>query len=122
MRSRAEVPDQIDPDLLALVAQHVAVGSEIATVSQGRTNRIDSISPAGIEISTEKSGRGDGPQLVPGWMFNIAWDELERTGRLRASDLVKVAKRSSAVCAVLAAFPLVNVVSERPIELRLQRP
>jgi hypothetical protein len=122
MRRRTEVPDQIDPELLALIEKHIAIGCEIATVSQGHTNRVESISPAGLEISTEKSDRGDGPQLVPGWMFNVAWDELERTGRLRASDLVRVAKRSSAVCAVLAALPTVSVVSERPIELRLQQP
>jgi hypothetical protein len=122
MRTRTEVPDQIDPELLALIENHVAVGSEIGTVSQGRTNRVESISPAGVEISTEKSDRGDGPQLVPGWMFNVAWDELERTGRLRAADLRKAAKRSSAVCAVIAALPVVSVVSERPIELRLQQP
>lgn len=118
--TRSDVPAAINDELLRLLEQHLSPGRTVTTVWLGRTNRIESISPLGIEISTEKSERTGGPQLVDGWMFNVAWEELTRTKRLRASELVRVAKRSSAVCAVLAALPQIDIVSERPVELRLK--
>ena len=58
-------------------------------------------------------------------MFNVAWDYLAANGRLtnrylRAGDGLNV-KPSSAVCAVLAHLPGVDVVGRRPIEVALRK-
>jgi hypothetical protein len=77
-----------------------------------------------VWIETERSARlGRGAEPVPAWMLNVAWDHLVANGRLTnryllAEDGLNV-KRSSAVCALLAALPFVEVVSRRPIELAL---
>jgi hypothetical protein len=54
-------------------------------------------------------------------MFQLAVDQLEAHGRLTnayllSSDGLNV-KRSSAVCAILARLPWVEVASRRPVEL-----
>lgn len=99
-----------------------AVGS-VVTLANGKRNRIERVDGAGVLMSTEASdAKGSGAQLVPAWMINVAWRHLRASGSLTnryllSSDGLNV-KRSSAVCALLARLPGVEVVSSRPIELR----
>lgn len=115
---------ELDPDLLALLEEHVPVGSIIPTISSGAPNRVVAVSRAGIDVETERSqSRASGPRRVPAWMIQIAWQRLQSRGRLTnrellASDDLNV-KRSSFVCAVLAKLPGVEVQSTRPLVLIL---
>lgn len=99
-----------------------AVG-QVVTLSNGKPNRIERVDSSGVLMSTEASeAKGSGAQLVPAWMLNVAWRHLRSTGSLTnryllSSDGLNV-KRSSAVCALLARMPGVEVVSSRPIALR----
>ena len=102
-------------------------GTTIPTVSNGRPNRITSVTREGAYVVTEKSeAEGKGSQLVPAWMIQVAWDHLERHGSLTNKYLLSSeglnVKRSSAVCAMLARLPRVRVASSHsPIRLELER-
>lgn len=110
-------------DLQERIERVVSVGDVILTLSNSQPNRIDTISRDGVIIETTKSSREGRAQLVPGWMFQVAWDELIEHGQLTNRHLLYDlnVKRSSAVCAVLARLPEVTVASERPIRLLLRR-
>ncbi len=115
--------DRLDPDLLRLLRQLASTTPVVTTISSRRPNRISGVGPDGVWIETERSDeKGAGPQHVPAWMIQIAWDHLRREGELTnayllAADGLNV-KRSSAVCALLAGLPGVSVASSRPIRLR----
>lgn len=114
------IADDLWSDLKAVVREDQVV---YTLGQQRKANRIHNVGRQAISISTEHSGGG--PEEVPAWMFNTAWDALKRAGSLRASDLqgpVLNVKRSSAVCAILALLPRVEVASARPIELKLLPP
>lgn len=75
-------------------------------------------------VVTERSRELRRPaQLVPAWMIQIAWEYLAShralTNRYLLADDGLNVKRSSFVCALLAALPGVTVTARRPIELRL---
>jgi hypothetical protein len=55
-------------------------------------------------------------------MLNLGWRHLRTDGTVANEHLVNDhrARRSSAVCTLLAALPNVEVVSSRPILLRLR--
>jgi HKD family nuclease len=116
--------DQFDQDLLSLLRSAVPVGSVIATLAEGRSNVVVDITEHGVYVETSRSRtRQTGAQLVPAWMLQLAWDYLTRYGQLSnryllADDGLNV-KRSSAVCALLAELPGVEIASRRPIVLRL---
>jgi HKD family nuclease len=121
------VPDErFDPQLLAMLRRASPPGSVITTITEGRPNTIADITPDGVYVQTGRSrARGTGPQLVPAWMVQLAWDYLQRYGELTnrhllAEDGLNV-KRSSAVCALLAQLPDVDTASTRPVVLRLRR-
>ena len=124
----AEVPapagDVFAPDLWAQLQTTLAPGMTVPTVVERKPNRIVELTPSGVWIETTRSrDRGRGAEFVPAWMFNIAWDYLAANRRLTnryllASDGLNV-KRSSAVCALLAQLPSVEVTRRRPIELSL---
>ena len=124
----AEVPaesvDVFAPDLWAELRAVLTAGMTVPTVVERKPNRIVELTPSGVWIETTRSReRGRGAELVPAWMFNIAWDYLVANGRLTnryllAGDGLNV-KRSSAVCALLAQLPTVAVTGRRPIELTL---
>jgi hypothetical protein len=109
-----------------ILEQSLTVGTTIRTISDGRPNTIRAVTPEGVYIETEASlAKGRPAQIVPGWMIDLAWEYLEAHGSLTnayllSSDGLNV-KRSSAVCAILACLPDVEVTSTRPIELRLRR-
>ena len=98
--------------------------ADIPTISDGRPNWIEEVTPDGVWVETERSRQlGRPAQLVPAWMIQIAWEYLASHGTLTnryllADDGLNV-KRSSFVCALLATLPDVTVTSRRPIELRL---
>ena len=120
MLRRQDVPAAIENELLTLIEAALAPGTVIHTIADGRPNTLEAIEPVGIWVVTERSTRRGGAELVPGWMFNVGWRELSLGRVLEARELVKVAKRSSAVCAVLAQLPEVEVHSSRPIRLALR--
>ncbi len=81
-----------------------------------KPNRIVETTPAGLYVETESSKeKGNPPQLIPAWMFTLAWDYLRTHGQLSnryllATDGLNV-KRSSAVCAILSKLPGVTAVT-----------
>ena len=116
---------RLSPELLSLLRTHAPAGSTIATVADGNPNWITGVGDDGVWIETESSkAKGSGPQLVPAWMIQVAWDHLQHSGSLENSYLVSTeglnVKRSSAVCALLASLPGVVVASSRPIRLELR--
>jgi HKD family nuclease len=121
----AAISDTIAPDLWEELQTVLAPGVVVHTITQQRPNTIVDLTRDGVWIETERSVRlGRGAEHVPAWMLNIAWDYLAANGRLTNSHLLATdglnVKRSSAVCAILALLPSVEVVSHRaPIELRL---
>lgn len=119
--------EKLSEHLYASLRAAIEDGSTVATIANGRPNLVTEIGYEGAWIITEKSeAEGKGPQLVPAWMIQAAWDHLARTGSitneyLLSSDGLNV-KRSSAVCALLARLPDVRVTSTRsPIRLELTR-
>ena len=100
----------------------IADGETIRTVATGVPNHVIRIAPEGVYIETEKSrNEGKGPQLVPAWMIDVAYDELQRAGSLSQQKLLHEldVKRSAAVTAILARLPGVEVVSASPTTLGL---
>ena len=112
-------------ELRADVELACPVGFELRTLAADKPNWIMDVTDEGVWIHTEKSKDEGEPQLVSGWMLQTAWDHLAEyesltNGYLLRTDGLNV-KRSSAVCAVLAALPAVDVVSTTPITL-VRRP
>lgn len=111
---------ELDDDLLARVAEVVEVGDAIETLSNKRTNWVASFDRTGVRVETERSrARATGPQLVPAWMIVVAWEQLCKNGTLSHIELLHDlnVKRSAFVCALLAQFPDVVVVQDRPTAL-----
>lgn len=99
----------------------VEPGDEIATLTSLKLNEIMRVDRDGIDVSTERSRRlGIGPQRVPAWMVMRAWEHLRTHGQLTQPELLEVlaVKRSAFVCALIAAFPDVDVEGVRPTKLR----
>ena len=116
---------EMSDDLYARVNAAIQPGSEIETVANKQINRIAAIDRTGVHVETARSDkRGTGPQFVPGWMIETAWEHLRRHGELSQVVLLNDlnVKRSAFVCALLARFPDVVVHSNRPVVLRLAAP
>ncbi|MBP2454120.1 hypothetical protein [Mycolicibacterium lutetiense] len=111
---------ELDDELLERITE-VASGSDvIQTLSNKRTNWMTSFDRAGVWVETERSrARASGPQLVPAWMIVVAWEQLCKNGTLSHIELLNYLniKRSAFVCALLAQFPDVVVVQDRPTVL-----
>jgi hypothetical protein len=89
----------------------------------GNPNTIVDIVESGVLVETETSMKSDkGPQLVPAWMLNLGWRHLQTDGTVTNQHLLNDhnVRRSSAVCALLAALPDVEVVSSLPIVLSMR--
>jgi hypothetical protein len=116
-------PTKLSPEVHRLLADAIPPGTTIATLANGKPNRIVGVTYDGVLVETEASkAKGTGPQLVDAWMLESAWTHLRRHGSLTNAYLVSSSglnvKRSAAVCAILAKLPGVQVASSRPIELR----
>lgn len=106
--------------LLELLLERAPRGSEIHTLSSRRPNWVVDINSDGVWVETEASrSKGSSPQLVDAWMLDVAWAELTSRGEISNDWLLnkRHVHRSSFVCAALAQFPGVRVVSRRPIQL-----
>lgn len=118
--------DDLDDELFDLLRTHVVAGSVVQTLGNGHPNWITAVMREGILVETERSrAQATGPQLVPAWMIQSAWDYLNTHGSLThkyllAGDGLNV-KRSAAVCAILARLPGIEVASSRPILLTKRR-
>jgi hypothetical protein len=120
--SQASRPVELDGELYERICSAVKPGDEITTLSNKHVNRIASLGRSGVFVETARSdARGTGPQLVPAWMIETAWDHLRRRGELSHKELLNAlnVKRSAFVCALLALFPDVVVRSTRPTVLEL---
>jgi HKD family nuclease len=84
----AEV-DLVVPDLWELLRLAVTPGTVVHTIAEGAPNRAVEISREAVWIETERSARlGRGPEAVPAWMLNVAWDHLVANGTLTNAFLV----------------------------------
>jgi hypothetical protein len=116
--------DLLLPDLWRRLEVAVPAGTVVRTLAKGRPNRVAELTREAVWIETDRSAaRGVGPEPVPAWMLNIAWEHLTAHGSLTNRHLLDGlnVKRSSAVCALLAALPEVEVRRSRPIELVLRQ-
>lgn len=112
--------EELDDDLLERIAEVVAGSDVVQTLSNKRTNWMTSFDRRGVWVETERSrARASGPQLVPAWMIVVAWEQLYKNGTLSHIELLNYlnVKRSAFVCALLAQFPDVVVVQDRPTVL-----
>jgi HD domain len=114
---------ELSRELLGLLERHVPAGTTVLTLADGRPNWVIDVTDEGIWMETVASKeKGRGPRLVEAWMLETAWDHLVREGSLSnkhlLSDTGLKVKRSSAVCAILARLPGVEVASSTPIVLR----
>ena len=115
--------EPIEPDLLAALRHAISLGTTLPTLSLGKPNFVVDITEGGVWVETENSrAAGKGPGLVAGWMLNLAWRHLQDDGWVTNQHLLADhnVRRSSAVTALLAALPEVEVESSRPIVLRLR--
>ncbi|WKG04658.1 hypothetical protein [Mycolicibacterium sp. HK-90] len=111
---------ELDDDMLERITAVVARSDVIETLSNKRSNWIASFDRAGVWVETERSrARTSGPQRVPAWMIAVAWERLCKNGTLSHIELLNDLKvmRSAFVCALLAQFPDVVVVQDRPAVL-----
>jgi hypothetical protein len=112
--------ETIEARLLAAISQEQRVDPVFTTVADGKPNRVVAVTPSEVLVETERTRRlRKGPQSVPAWMLNIAWEWLTKRGELANTVLLNELRvhRSSAVCAMLARVPGVRVVSRSPIVL-----
>ncbi|HUL58146.1 MAG TPA: phospholipase D family protein [Anaeromyxobacteraceae bacterium] len=114
--------ETIAPDLLAALSAAQRLDPVFMTLGpRPKPNRVVEVTPTEVFIETEETRRKrSGPQPVPAWMLNIAWDYLRTRGELRNVVLLDELRvhRSSAVCAMLARVPGVEVVKGQGIVLR----
>jgi hypothetical protein len=115
-----------DPELLQRLRSVVQEGDTVATLDQGRPNLIGRISQDGIDVTTSRSTETvGGARLVPAWMFNDVWLELQQKGHVNRDEVdrqrtTRLIKRSSIVFAVLERLPEIEVAGRRPLVLRLR--
>ena len=118
----AEGEEELEPELLALVSAAVRKDPVFRTLGPSpQENLVTEVTPSEVLVETARSrGRTGGAASVPAWMLNLAWDELRSRGELSNRTLLQDLRvhRSSAVCAILARLPSVEVAAGRRIALR----
>jgi HKD family nuclease len=115
--------ESFDSDLYAALSKEVRRDPVFRTLGRDLPNRVVELTPIEVQIETERSRqRTGGAESVPAWMFNLAWDRLRTHGTLSNVELLNDLRvhRSTAVCAILARLPQVEVVPGRTIVLRWQ--
>jgi hypothetical protein len=114
-----------ESSLHAMLSEEVVRDPVFVTLARAQANRVVGIDRSGLWIETEASKRKKlPPQHVPAWMFQLAWDYLTTHGSLTnrhllATDGLNV-KRSSAVMAILARLPGVEVGGRSPVEVAIR--
>ncbi len=113
--------EEIAPELLAALSMARRLNPVFMTLGPNpRPNRLVEVTPSEVWVETERTSRErTGPQPVPAWMLNLAWEYLRTRRELTNTTLLKQLRvhRSSAVCAMLARVPGVRVSTTRGIEL-----
>ncbi len=101
------------PSGWSLLAPVLERSPKFKTLSRGMTNTVSRFGNAGLFIKTDHSGAAE--EFVPAWMFNVAWGFLRVRGELTNQYLREELRvhRSSAICAVLARLPGVEVDPDR---------
>jgi hypothetical protein len=120
-RAAERVEEPLDPDLHRALRAEVRKDPVFRTLSRGRPNRVVDLTPVEVYVETERSRtRSGGPESIPAWMFNLAWDRLRSFGELTNGQLLEDLRvhRSSAVCAILARVPGVERTPGKEIALR----
>lgn len=118
--------ESFDSELLRRLRSVLRDGDAVATLDRGRPNLIGRIGEDGIEVTTSHSAETvGGARLVPAWMFNDVWLELQHKGQVNRDEVdrqrtSRLIKRSSIVFAVLERLPEVEVADRRPLVLRLR--
>ncbi len=112
-----------DPELLAQLRAEVARDPLFKTLTRGNPNWVTEVNPQGLYVETQASrGKGIGPQLIPAWMFELAWTALRSRGSITQQEVLATdglnIKRSAGVCAILARLPGVHVVKTGQTTLR----
>jgi hypothetical protein len=114
--------EEIAPALLAALLKLQRTSPVIETLGPNpRANRLAEVTPTEVLVETDRTRQQrTGPQAVPAWMLNLAWDYLTSRGEVTNTTLLNELRvhRSSFVCAALARLPGVEVASVRPITLR----
>lgn len=114
--------EDIVPELLAALLKLKRASPVILTLGPNpKPNRLVEVTPLEVLVETEKTQQDrTGPQSVPAWMLNLAWEYLTSRGELTSTMLLNELRvhRSSFVCAALARVPGVEVAPGRPITLR----
>ncbi len=121
----ADAPEEeIVPELLAALAKERRLDPVFMTLGPSpRPNKVVEVTPSEVWIETERTLRERaGPQPVPAWMLNLAWEYLRTRGELTNATLLNQLRvhRSSAVCALLARVPGVQVTKGRQIALSVE--
>lgn len=89
-------------------ANVVRVNPVFLTLRQSKPNLVREVTPSALYLETERSrARREGPEPVPAWMLNLAWEVLRRQGQLTNKELLNELRvhRSSAVLAIMARLP-----------------
>lgn len=114
--------EEIVPELLAALSKATRLDPVFMTLGpKPLPNKVVEVTPSEVWIETERTSRErSGPQPVPAWMLNLAWEYLRTRGELANTTLLNQLRvhRSSAVCALLAKVPGVIVVPGRAITLQ----
>ena len=101
------------PLLLAQLQRQVELNPLFLTLSHRKPNRVVEVIPEGLYVETNDSrAKGNPPQLVPSWMFELAYETLRARGRVTQQEVLNELniKRSAAVCAILARLEHVTAL------------
>jgi HKD family nuclease len=113
--------EAFEPRLYAALEAEIRRDPVFRILGRDRPNRVVELTPLEVQIETERSReRTGGAEPVPAWMFNLAWQRLQTHGTLSNAELLKDLRvhRSTAVCAMMARLPQVEVVPGRTVVLR----
>lgn len=116
------IEEPFEPELYQAITAEVRRSPTFMTLGpKPRPNRVVELTPVEAHVETERSReRAGGSEVIPAWMFNLAWERLRTHGMLSNSVLLNDLRvhRSSAVCAILARLPHVERAPGREILLR----
>lgn len=115
-QGRPEEKHTFHPLLRAELEREVERDSLFLTLSQQKPNLVTLVTAHGLYVETNDSrAKGTPPQLVPSWMFELAYETLRARGRITQQEVLNTLniKRSAAVCAILARLEHVSVRKHR---------
>jgi HKD family nuclease len=106
-------PETIAPELLAALTREWRRDPVFMTLGpRPARNLVVDVTPSAVYVETDRSReRRGGAEEIPALMFNLAWEHLLTHGELSNRTLLDDLRvhRSSAVCALLARVPGIQV-------------